>query len=107
MSSGSEQKANSDDEDSANDNSDMQHDTWTTVSIDRLHFPFSGKPGINVDLENQNNPLKYFKLFITPETAELRSRETNWYARQFLENKSDLKLKSTVHHWKDTNTDEK
>jgi hypothetical protein len=56
-------------------------------------FPFSGKPGINIDLEAWNKPLVYFKLFITPKTATLTSRETNQYAQQFLENKSDLKLK--------------
>jgi hypothetical protein len=62
MSSGNEQRANSDDEDNANDNSDMQHDTWTRIGIEGPCFPCSGKPGINVDLEDQNNPLEYFKL---------------------------------------------
>jgi hypothetical protein len=102
ISSGSEQRENSDDEGNANDISDMQHDTWTSVGAERQHFPFSGKPGINVDLEDRNNPLEYFGLFITSEIAELISRETNWYAKHFLKNKSDLKLKSRVHHWNDT-----
>jgi hypothetical protein len=72
----------------------MQHVTWTRIGVERPRFPFDGKPGISVDLEDRNNPLEYFELFITPEIAELISRETNRYAQQFLENKSDLKLKS-------------
>jgi hypothetical protein len=60
ISSGSKQRANSDDEDNENDNSDMQHNTWSRVSTERPHFPFSGNPGINVDLEDQNSPLEYF-----------------------------------------------
>jgi hypothetical protein len=66
MSSGSEQRANSDDEDIADDNSDMQHVTWTRVGAERPCFSFSGKPHMNVDLEGQNNPLGYFEVFITP-----------------------------------------
>jgi hypothetical protein len=57
VSSNGEQRANSDVEDNAYDSSDMQLNTWTRVGIERLHFHFSGKPGINVDLEDQNNPL--------------------------------------------------
>jgi hypothetical protein len=52
MSSGSEQRENSDDEDNANDNNDMQHDTWRRVGAERWHFPFIGRLGINVDLED-------------------------------------------------------
>jgi hypothetical protein len=84
MSSGSEQRESSDNEYNANDNSDMQHNTWTRSDAERPHFPFSGKPGISVDLEVRNNPLEYFELFITPEIAELISREASWYAHQFL-----------------------
>jgi hypothetical protein len=66
MSSGSEQRKNSDDEGNANNSSDMQHDAWRRVGAERPHFSFNGKPGINVDVEDRNNPLKYFRLFITP-----------------------------------------
>jgi hypothetical protein len=40
--------------------------TWTAVGFERPRFPFSGKSGINVDLEDRHNPLEYFELFITP-----------------------------------------
>jgi hypothetical protein len=65
MLSGSERRENTDDEDNANDKSDMQYDTWTRVGAERPHFPFSGKPGINDDSEDCTNPLEYFGLFIT------------------------------------------
>lgn len=38
-------------------------------------------------------------LLYTPEIAELTSTETTWYAQQFLENTSNLQLKSGANHW--------
>jgi hypothetical protein len=61
--SGSEQSDSSDDE-VVNDDSDMQHGARTKVGAERPRFPFSGKPGLNVDLEDKNSPLEYFELFI-------------------------------------------
>jgi hypothetical protein len=52
VSSGNEQRANFDDDDNANDNRDMQYDTWTRVGIERPCLHFSGKSGTNVDLED-------------------------------------------------------
>jgi hypothetical protein len=40
------------------------------VQTEQLHFPFSGKPGLNVYLQDPNNPHDYSKLLITPEHAE-------------------------------------
>jgi hypothetical protein len=31
----------------------------------RPHFPFSGTPGLNVDVEDPNNPREYCEVFIT------------------------------------------
>jgi hypothetical protein len=63
-----------------------------------MAFFFTGKPGINVHLEDGNNRLGYFGLFITPKIAELMSRETDRYAHQILENRSELKIKSRFHN---------
>jgi hypothetical protein len=60
----------------------------------------------NVDLEDPNNSLDYFELLITPELAKLISRETNRYAQQCLENMPNLKIRSRVHHWNNTNREE-
>jgi hypothetical protein len=47
------------------------------------HIPFTGKPGINVDLEDSSNPLEYSELFCTPEIVEVIARETTRYAQNF------------------------
>jgi hypothetical protein len=104
--SGNKQSDSYDDKHNVNDDSDMQHETWTKVGAKQSHFPFSGKPGLNVDLEDPNNPLEYFELFITPTLAELISRETSQYAEQFLEDMPNLKIRSRVHHWNNANREE-
>jgi hypothetical protein len=102
--SGSEERESSDDEDNANDDSDTHHGTWTKVGADRTSFPLSGQPGQNIDLEDPNNPVEYFELFIIPELEEIIIRETNQYAEQFLKNMTNLKLRSTVHHMQRRNS---
>lgn len=69
-------------------------------------FPFTGKPGKNVDLENPSNPLEYFEPFCTPGIVEAIARETNGYAQKFLENTPNIKLRSRAHHWKERNRNE-
>jgi hypothetical protein len=61
----------------------MQHGIWARSGAVQPHFPFTGKPGINIDLEDTSNPPEYFELFCLPEIAEVISRETNWYANNF------------------------
>jgi hypothetical protein len=38
----------------------MQHGIWEKSGVEQPRFPFAGKPGINVDLEDSSNPLEYF-----------------------------------------------
>ena len=52
---------------------DIHHGTWTNIGTERTRFPFIGKPGLNVKIENSENPLEFFELFITPEISELIS----------------------------------
>jgi hypothetical protein len=47
--------------------------------------------------------MEYFGLFCTPEIAGVIARETNLYAQKFLENMPNLKGRSRIHHWKETN----
>jgi hypothetical protein len=63
--SSSKQSDISGDKGNVNDDSDMQHGTWTKVGAERLYFPFRCKPGLNVDLEDRNNPLENSELLIT------------------------------------------
>jgi hypothetical protein len=80
----------------------MQYGTWTKVGAQQPCFPFSGNPGINVGLEDSNNPLEYFELLVAPERSKIISRETNWYAHKFLENTPHLKIRSIVCQWSNT-----
>jgi hypothetical protein len=81
----------------------MQPDAWANSGNEWPCFPFTGKPGINVDLEDPSNSLEYFELFCTADIAEVIARETNQYAQKFLENTPNLKPKSRTHRWKETN----
>jgi hypothetical protein len=55
-------------------------------SAEQPRFTFTGKPGINVNLENPSNPLEYF-WFCTAEIA----RDINRYAQKCLGNSRNLK----------------
>jgi hypothetical protein len=103
ISSCGEQSISSDQEESFSDDSSMQHGIWAKSGAERPRFSFTGKPGINVHLEDPSNPLEYFELFYTPETAEVIARETNRYVKNCLENTPSLKLRSRTNHWKETN----
>jgi hypothetical protein len=84
----------------------MQPNLWANSGAKRPHFPFTGKPGKNVDIDDPNNALDYCELFCTTDIAEVIARETNRYAQKLLENAPNLKLKSKTHHWKETNRNE-
>jgi hypothetical protein len=101
-----EQSVSSDVEENVSDNSSMQHCIWVKLGAERPCLPFTGKPGINVELEDLSNPLEYFDLFCTPEIEEVIARERNWYASEFLENTPNLTLQCRTHHWKETNRNE-
>jgi hypothetical protein len=51
----------------------MKHDTRIKFSIESPHFPYIGRPGLNVDIQDSNDPVEYFKLLI----VTLISRETS------------------------------
>jgi hypothetical protein len=84
----------------------LQHGTWAKSGAERPHYPFIGKPGMYIDLEDPSYPLEYSELFCTVEIVEVIARETNQYAQKLLENMHDLKLRSRTCHWKETNRNE-
>jgi hypothetical protein len=90
--SGGEQSVSSDEAENISDNI-MQPEIWANSGAEQPHFPFSGKPGINVVSEDPSNPL------CTPDIAEVTARETNRHAQKFVEDTSNLKLKCRTHHW--------
>jgi hypothetical protein len=74
ISSCGEQSVSSDEGENISDNSSMQHGIWAESSAKQPHFPFTGKPGINVHLEDPSNPLIYFELPFVPEIVEVIPR---------------------------------
>jgi hypothetical protein len=94
-----QQSVSSDEAENVSNNSSTQHDVWANLGAERPYFHFTGKPGINVDLEDPSNPLEYFELFCTADIAEVIARETNQYAQKILENRPNPKLKSRTHCW--------
>jgi hypothetical protein len=73
----------------------MQPDVWENEGADWPQSPFTGKPGINVDLEDPSNPLEYFELFCTPDTAEVIARKNKPVCPKIKENKhtwSEIKI---------------
>jgi hypothetical protein len=63
--SDSEESDSSDDDDNVNDDSEMRNGTWTKLGAERLRYPFSGKTGLNVVVEDPKNLLVYSELLIT------------------------------------------
>jgi hypothetical protein len=47
----------------------MQHDIWANPDAEQPYFPFIGKYGINVDIEEPRNLLEYCELFCKPGIA--------------------------------------
>jgi hypothetical protein len=46
------------------DNSSMQHGIRAKSGAEQPHFPFTGKPGINVDLEDLLTPWNILSCFV-------------------------------------------
>jgi hypothetical protein len=56
LSSCGEQSVTSTEEENVSDNSSMQHGIWAKSGAEQPCFPFTGKPGINVDLQDPSTP---------------------------------------------------
>jgi hypothetical protein len=74
-----------DEAESVSNNGSLQPDVQANSGAERPHFPFTGKPGINVDLEDPSNPLEYFEMICMPDILEVIARETNRQPQKFLE----------------------
>jgi hypothetical protein len=54
----------SDEEENVSDNSSMWYGKWEKSGAEQPCFPFTGKPGLNIDLEHPSNSLEYFKVVL-------------------------------------------
>ncbi|XP_063219730.1 piggyBac transposable element-derived protein 4 [Bacillus rossius redtenbacheri] len=68
-----------------------------TISPPR--YPFTGKPGVNVNVNVDDNFLRYFLLFFDNDLAELIATEMNRFASQYIQTHPQTK-------WKPTNKEE-
>lgn len=66
---------------------------------------FSGQPGLNVHINNHNDPYELFKLFVTDELVDMIVNQTNLYAEQFMSNRQ-LTQFSRFQAWKPTDQNE-
>jgi hypothetical protein len=73
----------SDEKENVSDNSSTQHGIWAEIGAEQPHLIFTGKLGINVDLEDHSKLVEYFELFCTPEIAEVIAGESNQHAQIF------------------------
>jgi hypothetical protein len=59
-----EHSVSSDEEENVSDNISMQHGIWAKSGAQQPPFPFTGKPGIYVDLKDPSNPLEFLSCFV-------------------------------------------
>ncbi|XP_064635294.1 piggyBac transposable element-derived protein 4-like [Lineus longissimus] len=80
---------------------------WSVNDQVRDRYPFTGNPGIKVDIHDTSDPLEFFELFFGDELVDLIVTETNRFARQYLvEKEGTLKARSRAKEWEDTDSDE-
>ncbi len=64
-----------------------------------------GTPGIQIDLSDKTD-LEIFLLFLDNDLLDYLVTQTNLYANQYLDKKSDLPPHSRARLWRDTNREE-
>ncbi|KAG8236032.1 hypothetical protein J437_LFUL015410 [Ladona fulva] len=69
--------------------------------------PFAmGNPELKVEMEEKDNILKCYKLFVDDKLCSMISEQMNIYAKQFLDANPDLKPRSRARSWIETTSDE-
>jgi len=76
---------------------------WLPQNAERLPFPFTAHPGKTFDTPRKKVPLFYLEKFLDEELIKLITEQTNLYAAQFFDNDPELKPRSKIRKWKDTN----
>jgi len=83
----SDSDVDSDDSDQTVDYTYHQNTTdfdWLATASARPHTMFSGQPGLQVTVDNPDDPLAFFSLFFTPEILNVIVTETNRTAAQLI-----------------------
>jgi len=74
--------------------------------VARPRFAFLGVSGVNVDFDDEINVLERLQKFPDEDIWQLFAEQTNIYANQFLGANPNLKPRSRVRSWMDTNPTE-
>ena len=93
--------------DAANPGADLVDNDWVAQGQLRPRFPFSGDPGIKVNIADTDDPLAYFELFFDETLINVIVQHTNLYAKQYLDlQRATLRKRSRAHNWTETNKKE-
>nr|KAF6374916.1 hypothetical protein mPipKuh1_013401 [Pipistrellus kuhlii] len=76
---------------------------WLPQKAERPPFPFTAHPGKTFNTPPKKVPLFYLEKFLDEELIKLITEQTNLYATQFFDNDPELKPRSGIRKWKDTN----
>ena len=79
--------------------------SWSRTDRQPNVDPFTGQPGMNVQMDANAEPIDYLRLFITDELIDILVNETNLYAGQYIRNRR-IAEKSRVKKWRDVTTEE-
>lgn len=94
-------------EQSLNDvnNRDDDEFGWEHKDTFPVCAPFTGKPGLNIELPENPEPIDFFNILFKAEMWTIITEQTNLYATQRIENEQ-LKAKSRLQKWRPVTVDE-
>ena len=89
----------------------VPHFIWKDTESDGdcgpINIPFTGVEGLREEMPLDAEPIEYFSKYFTDEVTDVICKETNRYAKQYIEAKAaNVRPKSIVHDWKPTNRNE-
>ncbi|KAG8223608.1 hypothetical protein J437_LFUL003476 [Ladona fulva] len=80
---------------------------WTAEEqATRERFTFAGDSGMKVQVNEAENILEYFDLFVDDVLCNMIAEQSNIYAKQFLDTNPNLKPRSRAREWVETNSRE-
>lgn len=89
--------------DEVDPNNSILSEEWLPQNTERPPFPFTAHPGKTFNTPPKKVPLFYLEKFLDEELIKLITEQTNLYAAQFFDNDPELKPRSRIRKWKDTN----
>ena len=90
---------------------DLRDIIWENIAVvddEELNqdFPFQEDSGLTVRMPTDSNPLDFLQLYLTDEIYELIIRETNRFAKQFIDANPDKARNKYLKQWYDLTKEE-